>query len=345
VAAHPSTCSEPAPGAKGRDPRLCGTDLTTTTPESAPASLVNLSRLYRTDAGGASYEFVGDLITLVATSARRATLRSGKDLLDSGRHLAEALEPVADAMSDPDGPAFRALVGAAGRTRPRPLPSGWGKGSASLISTALRIRDPLLGPTDRMRWKSVTVGERPTGGTPAAAEMVGRLPSSLWPTWTARLLSPGAETAALFGAVASAALLIPGSRLHLNDLCSLVIAENRHATPSNVSRLLRDITDAPTGTAVLSVLVQLAGVVATSAPPIDYARRREIASRCQLLNERTWEGYCAADGTALGSARKLGFARLWIWETLTGGTWRQAPARLLLPGRTSAWRTTTSFAV
>ena len=42
---------------------------------------------------------------------------------------------------------------------------------------------------------------------------------------------------------------------------------------------------------------------------------------------------CRAGGIPAGGARKLAHARLWLWETLTGGLPRQAPAALRLNDR------------
>ena len=95
----------------------------------------------------------------------------------------------------------------------------------------------------------------------------------------------------------------------------------------------RRITADPHGTAILATLCALADTLARDGAPIDYQRRRQLASEIELLNSRAWKVMCRAGGTPAGGQPKLAHARLWLWETLTGGLPRQAPPALRLDYR------------
>lgn len=56
-------------------------------------------------------------------------------------------------MSDTSGRALATLATVDIRDRPRPLPARWRTAGADLTSRVLSIRDPLLRPTDRLRWQ------------------------------------------------------------------------------------------------------------------------------------------------------------------------------------------------
>ena len=82
------------------------------------------------------------------------------------------------------------------------------------------------------------------------------------------------------------------------------------------------------GTAILAALCALTDQLDRHGAPIDYERRRTLASQIVLLDPDAWTVMCRAGGTPAGAGRKLADARLWLWETLTGGLPQQAPLSL-----------------
>ncbi len=72
----------------------------------------------------------------------------------------------------------------------------------------------------------------------------------------------------------------------------------------------------------------LADELDRGSAPIDYDRRRRLASEITLLSPDAWAHMCRAGGTPTGGAFKLRAARLWLWELLTGGVAEQASAQL-----------------
>lgn len=209
---------------------------------------------------------------------------------------------------------------------PGVVPSAWAGAGPGLLGRFIRARDAHMLPVDRLRWRSTTTPRRPTEDELKASTARARYaPEALWADWAIRLTPKAGVDPASFRVVAAAALLVPGTPRPLSCAFKGTCHE----------RLSRNIshTLAPTGggsyiTPLLRALTQLADGLDAHGGIIDYQRRRELACSDELLNRRDWQGISSAAGLATGRARKLRNARLWIYEALTGGPLRSAPADL-----------------
>jgi hypothetical protein len=101
----------------------------------------------------------------------------------------------------------------------------------------------------------------------------------------------------------------------------------------NLTHVCRIIARDEHGTAILGALCTLAHELDRHGAPIDYGRRRELASQITLLDADTWVIMCRAGGTHPGGASRLRQARVYLWETLTGGIAEQAPQPLRIESR------------
>ncbi len=236
---------------------------------------------------------------------------------DIGAVLARAWEVyVGKSEEDPARPLIRDAH------HPGVLPPGWSAASPSLVAWVLTTRDASLRTTDRLRWRSTTVPRRPTeDGLRNARERARRVPDALWADWAIRLTPRVGVEARSFRMAAAAALLIPGTSQPLAEVFSGTCHDGR------ARRIAHSLGLIPPGDSrtALGALTHLADSVDLWDCPIDYHRRRDLAASVDLLGDRDWERFCAAAGTPRGGLRKLNFARLWIFETLTGSLLHSAP--------------------
>jgi hypothetical protein len=165
---------------------------------------------------------------------------------------------------------------------------------------------------------------RPEGIDPSTR--LRSLPLAIWPDWSIRLRPPTIPSDT-FRTAAAIALCVPGST------CPLRTIREFWPGPRNQQRMVifgRLIVADPHGNAILAALCALAERLDQDGVPIDYQRRRQLTSNIELLDRRSWRVMCRAGGTPAGGAPKLAHARLWLWETLTGGLPRHAPSALRL---------------
>ena len=248
--------------------------------------------------------------------------------IDGDRHNATSVlaGPLAEAhvaLTNPHGPQLHALANDDRSARLYPLPTSWNAASPTLTIALLQHRDTRLRPTDRLRFRSMTgSGRRPEG-----ADWSKRLrasPLALWPDWSIRLRPPVIE-ATNFRISAAIALCVPGTMETVGEIM------RNWPDPHPVKRLVRFcriVAHDPHGTAILGALCALSDELDRNGAPIDYDRRRMIASETELLTASTWASMCRTGGTPTGGAPKLREARLSLWETLTAGLARQAPPSL-----------------
>jgi len=326
-----TACSHPRDAIRGRRDNRCRHDLTAhPTPDPAPIELLGLQAELATvldpavsdDDAAALVERLVDVL-VVSTHV-------GLDLgaIDGHRHnaadvLAGPLSEARRALADPSGSRMGALANSDARKTPRPLPGSWREASPRLASVLLVHRDPRLRTMDRLRYRSIALNaRRPEGIDPAAR--LPAIPLALWPDWAIRL-RPATIEATNFRISAAAALCVPGATATLSE-----IAESWPATQvtANLTRLGRLIAADPHGDAILRALCVLTDELDRDGAPIDYERRRRLASEIELLDARSWTTMARAGATPTGQAFKLRAARLWIWETVTGGLPEQAPRSL-----------------
>lgn len=326
-----TACSHPRDAIRGRRDNRCRHDLTAhPTPDAAPIELLELQAdlgivvdpAVSDDDAAALVERLVDVLA-VATHV-------GLDLgaIDGHRHnaadvLASPLSEARRALAEPTGPRMGAIANSDARGTPHPLPGSWREASPHLATVLLEHRDPRLRTMDRLRYRSITpYARRPEGIDPAAR--LSAIPLALWPDWAIRL-RPATVEATNFRISAAAALCVPGATVTLSE-----IAESWSATQvtANLTRLGRLIAADPHGDAILRALCTLTDELDRHGAPIDYERRRRLASEIELLDARSWTAMARAGATPTGQAFKLRAARLWIWETVTGGLPEQAPGSL-----------------
>ncbi len=209
---------------------------------------------------------------------------------------------------------------------PGVVPQSWAGAGPALLSRFVRTRDAHMLPVDRLRWRSTTTPRRPTEDDLKASTARARYaPEALWADWAIRLTPKAGVDPASFRVVAAAALLVPGTPRPLSRAFKDTYHEGR---TRNISHTLTTTGAGADTTPVLRALTELADGLDAHGGVIDYQRRRDLASSDELLSKRDWAGISSAAGMATGRARKLRNARLWIYEALTGGPLRSAPADL-----------------
>ena len=228
--------------------------------------------------------------------------------------LAGPLAEAHRALSDPHGTRLRAIATDDPARTPAALPAVWDGVSPGLAAILLKHRDQQLCATERLRYRSMTgAGHRPEGPDPSAR--LRRIPLAIWPDWSIRLRPPTIEPDT-FRIGAAIALCVPGST-H-----SIRIIQDHWPGPRYSQRMVkfgRLITADAHGTEILAALCAIVDSLDHDGAPIDYEQRRSLASQVELLHRDSWTVMCRAGGIPAGGERKLAHARLWLWETLTGG--------------------------
>ena len=324
----PRHCANPASGSIGRAPTRCEADLTGVFTHPAPTALVHLSESWN------EFHAVGrvtDLLRLVGDvavlSSVIGTCASAGEALAHPEKFADVLAQAAEAVLDPEGSTFTELASRRVSRKAPALPAGWTGISEGLVSRALVIRDPSMRPLDRIRWASATRGRRPSEVRSDALSREGKVPASLWPEWALLLAPPGLESAAVFPAAAAGCMLLRGSTLPLSQLMKM-LSDDPTDSRSAARSILQATANDP-GHTILPTLTKLSETLEAEPPPIDYARRRRWAAERDVLSRRDWVRLCEGTSSAPGEARKWRYARLRVWETLTGGMAHQAPSSLM----------------
>ncbi len=329
-----TVCCRPTGDSLGRGDNRCRQPLTGSSPgQPAVPELIALQAellpILQPDLSGPEADRLVDRLVDVLTVATHVGLdlqALTHDRRDATRAMAGPLVEAQRVLADPDGERLRALASGDSGDGPPKLPVPWKTASPALTAVLLRHRDARLRPTDRLRFRSMTgAGRRPEGRDPSAR--LSFLPLALWPDWAIRLRPPTIDSNN-FRITTAAALCLPGATATLRQ-----VAGHWPASPSrlNLTRLGRLIAQDAHGTAILGALCALTDEVDRDGAPIDYARRRALASHIPLLDPKDWTAMCRAGHTPTGHEFKLHNARLWLWETLTGGMAQQAPASLRPP--------------
>jgi DNA-binding MarR family transcriptional regulator len=222
---------------------------------------------------------------------------------------------------------FRAYTLADVRQRPLALPARIRSTTPELVTRLVKLRDPHLQPTERLRWRSLTAPRRPNLDQADVQQRQDAMPSALWIDWTIRLCPPTGLHVDTFRTVAGAALLVPGATAPVETLFAGHGARDLAKTFSHVVQFL---PPPPADAAILRALTQLAESVDRHRTPIDYARRRHLAAAEPLIDRTQWDTICEEAGVPTGGQAKLTNAQRWIWETLTGGLLSDAPGGLEL---------------
>jgi hypothetical protein len=336
-------CCRPTGEHAGRGDNRCRHDLTAAASlePAAPELIAVQAQLIDLLASAISDRDAGDLVDQLVDVLVVAT-HVGLDLraLTGDRHdatsvLAKPLTEAHRVLADPTGQRLHRLADTPGR----PIPHSWNQASPSLDAALLGHRDGRLSPTYRLRYRSMTTtARRPEGIAPTAR--LHAMPLALWPDWAIRL-RPAAIEATNFRIAAAAALCVPGCTGSLRDI-------TRHWQQQpvvDIPRLGRIVTDDRHGSAILRAFCALAETLDRDGAPIDYDRRRAIARDIELLDPDTWATICGAGGMLRGAEFKIVAARLWLWETITGGLVEQAPRLLLRSANSTEFARYRQFAI
>ncbi len=224
-----------------------------------------------------------------------------------------------------DSPTLQWLVGQtdapdAGRGRsPYAAYRRLSQASSDLANEMHRALDPYLRPSDRLRYGTCSPAPR----QPVRLDLARRaatVPATLWPEVALSLLDRDADRPWLCATLAALTLL-PGSVATYADACHAL--ENT-ATAKGLAHLTSMlIDDRPDGSS-LTALVALRDWLDREPPPVDYARRRALATRGLPFDRLDWDAACRAAGWK-PTARRATNARRLLWQTITGGDPHRAP--------------------
>lgn len=322
------TCDVPTAAAAGRGDHRCARDLREAPLEpDAPTGLLHLQErlapLLKLDTADTLLEELVDLLADVVTIAAHRDLKPGAftlATLGDTAHLAAALDRAHHTLTAADPKSFLELALADVQDRPHPLPRSWQAASAPLASRVVTSRDAHMRPIDRIRWRSTTTGTRPTvTGDDARQRFV---PTALWADWVVRLQPPDYNPIT-FSKVAAAALLLPGATRSFAEILTNWTADK--TLSRTASTVLQKLAATEHGHAIFRALTQLSDRLLAYGSPINSQRRQQLTQHATLIDATSWDRICAQAGVKTGGPRKLRLARLWIWETVTGGLLEHAP--------------------
>ena len=192
------------------------------------------------------------------------------------------------------------------------------------LSVVERLRRATtLAPQARLQHATTLHRSRRGVDVDPAIERAGRLPDQLWSAWAIRLVDHDAFGAATFGPSMLAALLVPHSGRTMKEIAALV---SDRVQPATVAFHLRKLLSVTKSVAPLQILTELAFAIDTHDLPIDYARRRHVASGTELIDASTWRRFARDTDARTGGSRRARFARSYLYELLTGNSLHLAPA-------------------
>jgi hypothetical protein len=212
----------------------------------------------------------------------------------------------------------------------RAIPFSWRAASPALITRIARTRDAAITPIERIRYATTLprVARRRRQSSDPALARAQRLPDQLWPVWAIRLTNDDALDGPVFRSATIAALLLPHSDLPLNELTPLL---PHQPDPDQLAHQLRRLAATPDGGTALRILTELGLALDHHDIPIDYPRRRRLVTDTDLIDKPTWNRYCRDAGLRSGGPRRLGLARRYLYELLTGGNLTTATEPYRLP--------------
>ncbi len=193
---------------------------------------------------------------------------------------------------------------------------GWGQGiSPVLQSVHLAALAPTLRPSEHVRYRiPAPTPRRPTLTVKDIEQRSRKIPSMFWPAWTARLTPPEGFSSRALAPALAALLLIPDSRVSLNQAAELV---GNVTDGIDISRLLQKLEDLPQWSAIAAALIRLVDHLDAADIPIDYWRRR-LLDYSELLPHGRWLEICRRTGTAPGAGRRERIARNQLFRHLSG---------------------------
>jgi len=202
------------------------------------------------------------------------------------------------------------------RARPAGLPAPqWRQLSAAARGRFLRALDPVLGPAERIRYRTGTTQARipddPPGLLAARAQAI---PQLLWPDWAIRLMPARGFAPGPFRSAIAACLLLPGQPGR--TISTAITALHAYRSALVVGTVLRALASGGHGT-VLTAISCLAGYLDTSGSPIDYQRRRDLIP-AGTITAGQWRDLCYGAAAHPGETRRHRDAQRYLSQLLTG---------------------------
>ncbi|MGO9154453.1 TniQ family protein [Mycobacterium sp.] len=184
-----------------------------------------------------------------------------------------------------------------------------GQTSARLRGAHIVSQAPELGASEQLRARVGTpIACPPVGGIADAQRMATCIPTLLWPQWSVRFAGPRQTQRTLRPALSVAMLLI-GNHLKIAQAASLLASPLSAAA---VNGGLYQVKHSEHWPDMREALYRLHRYLRRCAPPIDYARRRQL-DYTALLPEPEWKAICRSTGTrpeGLSTARRYLLERL-----------------------------------
>jgi DNA-binding transcriptional ArsR family regulator len=234
-----------------------------------------------------------------ALAATAMTMLTGSD--------DQAIEQIRALMPPQTGPR---------RPRPAGLPAArWRQLSPAARGRFLRALDPVLGPADRIRYRTGTpraaIPDDPPGLLAARARAI---PQLLWPDWAIRLMPARGFAPGPFRSAIAACLLLPGQPGRA--ISTAITALHAYRGALAIGAVLRALAGGGHDS-VLTAISCLAGYLDTSGSPIDYQRRRELIPAATITAGQ-WHDLCHGAAAHPGETRRHRDAQRYLFQLLTG---------------------------
>lgn len=246
--------------------------------------------------------------------ARAATAAAG---------LTAALHVLSQSDPRQAGAALRGLITGPGGDIPLKCGHRWRHASPVWDAVQLAALAPRFKHSDQLRFRTHDVmPRRPAPGAASLAlRRARKVPSLLWPAWSARLSPPGGAIARTMRPALTCFLVLVGSTSRFGAVSQhlrLGIGE------LGASKAALRLSSQGCWREIYLALSRLADHLDQIDPPIDYDRRRTL-DYTALLPHSAWHGLCRELGFDVGGARRHQFVRALMFERVSGLPVTQAP--------------------
>ncbi|MBJ3808044.1 hypothetical protein [Streptomyces flavofungini] len=222
------------------------------------------------------------------------------------------------------GAALRHLISDADGAIPLKVAHRWRHTSPVFDAVHLATLAPRLSHSDQLRYRTADRLPRRPGSAAAArtAQRARRIPTQLWPAWSARLSpSSGALSRTIRPALSCYPLLIGGT----GDFTTATRLLRSPAEDRLGPHMAHRLTKQRHWRAVSLGLSAPADYLDQEGSPVDYDRRRAVDYR-DLLPQDTWRQLCRDIELEAGGVRRHQFARALLFERISGLPAPLAPA-------------------
>jgi DNA-binding transcriptional ArsR family regulator len=237
----------------------------------------------------------------------------------------QAIEQIRALMPPQTGPR---------QARPAGLPAQrWRQLSATARGRFLRALDPVLGPAERIRYRTGTTQARiPDDPPELLAARARAIPQLLWPEWAIRLMPAHGFAPGSFRSAIAACLLLPGRPGRA--ISTAITALHAYRSALAIGAVLRALADGGHD-AVLTAINCLADYLDSCGSPIDYQRRRNLIP-AETITTCKWRDLCFSVAAHPGEGRRHRDAQRYLFQLLTG-------ADLHDPGHALAFTSTSDY--